>query len=130
MDKDDGHIQYSIFKILTSPVMIMGADVNHPPADDRKGTPSLAAVVGSMDCFASNYAAQVRQQISCKEIIQDLKEMTRYAFLFVCTYECMFIHTHILLYLHYYVHIYIHTDTLLSFLFFVFRIIFFFTDSN
>lgn len=63
--------------ILTSPVMIMGADVNHPPADDRKGTPSLAAVVGSMDYFASNYAAQVRQQISCKEIIQDLKEMTR-----------------------------------------------------
>nr|AGC95229.1 argonaute-3 [Penaeus monodon] len=63
--------------ILTNPVMIMGADVNHPPADDRKGTPSLAAVVGSMDCLASNYAAQVRQQLSCKEIIQDLKDMTR-----------------------------------------------------
>lgn len=58
--------------------MIMGADVNHPPADDRKGTPSLAAVVGSMDRYASSYAVQVRQQFTCKEIINDLQEMTRY----------------------------------------------------
>ncbi|XP_042876363.1 protein argonaute-3-like [Penaeus japonicus] len=63
--------------ILTNPVMIMGADVNHPPADDRKGTPSLAAVVGSMDRYASSYAVQVRQQFTCKEIINDLQEMTR-----------------------------------------------------
>lgn len=54
----------------------MGADVNHPPAHD-KVTPSLAAVVASMNKHASNYAIEVRHQKHRTEMIQDLKDMTK-----------------------------------------------------
>lgn len=56
--------------------MIMGADVNHPPAHD-KTTPSLAAVVASMDKYASSYAVEVRHQRHRTEMIQQLREMTK-----------------------------------------------------
>uniref|UniRef100_A0A0P4WKQ8 Uncharacterized protein n=1 Tax=Scylla olivacea TaxID=85551 RepID=A0A0P4WKQ8_SCYOL len=61
--------------VFNQPVMIMGADVNHPPAHD-KATPSLAAVVASIDRFASAYAVEVRHQKHRTEMIQELKEMT------------------------------------------------------
>jgi len=62
--------------VFQKPVMVMGADVNHPPAGDIS-TPSLAAVVGSYDRFASKYAVEVRHQTHRVEIIQDLRDMTR-----------------------------------------------------
>lgn len=62
--------------MFQAPVMIMGADVNHPPAGD-KITPSLAAIVASMDRYACKYAVEVRHQKHRTEIIQDLKEMTK-----------------------------------------------------
>ncbi|XP_045608306.1 protein argonaute-2 [Procambarus clarkii] len=62
--------------VFKTPVMIMGADVNHPQASD-KVTPSLAAVVASIDKFASRYAVEVRHQKHRKEMILDLKEMTK-----------------------------------------------------
>lgn len=62
--------------VFNKPVMIMGADVNHPPAHD-KATPSLAAVVASIDRHASSYAVEVRHQKHRTEMIQELKEMTK-----------------------------------------------------
>lgn len=66
----------SCLQVFLKPVMIMGADVNHPPAHD-KTTPSLAAVVASMDRNAANYAVEVRHQSHRTEMIQELKEMTK-----------------------------------------------------
>ncbi|KAG7176184.1 argonaute 2-like 2, partial [Homarus americanus] len=62
--------------VFSNPVMIMGADVNHPQASDIS-TPSLAAVVATTDKFASKYAVEVRHQKHRTEMIQDLKEMTK-----------------------------------------------------
>lgn len=62
--------------VFQKPVMVMGADVNHPRAGDIS-TPSLAAVVGSLDRFASKYAVEIRHQKHRVEMIQDLREMTR-----------------------------------------------------
>ena len=36
-------------KLLSRPVMIMGADVSHPAPETRGIKPSIAAIVGSMD---------------------------------------------------------------------------------
>ena len=56
--------------------IFMGADVTHPhPLDDV--SPSVAAVVGSVDWPAANrYAAKMRSQTHREEIIQELEEMT------------------------------------------------------
>ncbi|XP_068244713.1 protein argonaute-2-like [Palaemon carinicauda] len=62
--------------VFTTPVMIMGADVNHPQAGD-KSTPSLAAVLASVDRFASKYAVEVRHQTHRTEMIQKIREMTK-----------------------------------------------------
>ncbi|XP_064115910.1 protein argonaute-2-like [Macrobrachium nipponense] len=62
--------------VFTTPVMIMGADVNHPQAGD-KVTPSLAAVLGSLDRYASKYAVEVRHQMHRTEMIQKIREMTK-----------------------------------------------------
>ncbi|XP_068653894.1 protein argonaute 7-like [Aristolochia californica] len=57
------------------PIIFMGADVTHPhPLDDF--SPSIAAVVGSMNWPAANkYISRMRSQIHRQEIIQDLSEM-------------------------------------------------------
>lgn len=57
------------------PAIFMGADVTHPhPLDDA--SPSVAAVVGSLDWPAANrYAARMRSQAHREEIIQELEEM-------------------------------------------------------
>ncbi|XP_077217284.1 protein argonaute 7-like [Tasmannia lanceolata] len=59
------------------PVIFMGADVTHPhPLDDF--SPSIAAVVGSMNWPAANkYISRMRSQTHRQEIIQDLSEMVR-----------------------------------------------------
>jgi len=58
------------------PTIIMGADVNHPGAGNIS-KPSVAAVTGSMDRWASKHAGVCRVQSHRKEIIQDLTEMTQ-----------------------------------------------------
>lgn len=63
--------------LLDRPVMIMGADVNHPPASDRSATPSVAAVVCSLDRYACKYTSEVRHQTSRKEMIEKMQEMTK-----------------------------------------------------
>ncbi|KAJ4974636.1 hypothetical protein NE237_007810 [Protea cynaroides] len=57
------------------PAIFMGADVSHPhPLDDS--SPSIAAVVGSMNWPAANkYISRMRSQTHRQEIIQDLGEM-------------------------------------------------------
>lgn len=64
--------------ILKRPVVIFGADVTHPaPADET--SPSIAAVVASMDSHPNLYSAEVRVQKHFKkkslEGIVELKEM-------------------------------------------------------
>lgn len=57
------------------PVIFMGADVTHPhPLDDF--SPSIAAVVGSMNWPAANkYVSRMKSQTHRQEIIQDLSAM-------------------------------------------------------
>ncbi|XP_042881304.1 protein argonaute-2-like [Penaeus japonicus] len=62
--------------IMKHPFMVMGVDVNHPSVGDVR-TPSMAAVVASLDRFASKYAVEVRPQKHRNEIIQDFKAMTK-----------------------------------------------------
>ncbi|KAK3860034.1 hypothetical protein Pcinc_033884 [Petrolisthes cinctipes] len=62
--------------VFNTPVMIMGADVNHPRAHDDS-TPSLAAVLASVDRYACKYVTEVRHQHHRQEMIQDLKDMTK-----------------------------------------------------
>lgn len=58
------------------PVIIFGADVTHPSPGDMK-TPSIAAVVGSLDRYVSRYCARVRIQKIREEIIKDLANVVR-----------------------------------------------------
>ena len=62
--------------VFIKPVIIFGADVTHPSPGDMK-TPSIAAVVGSLDRYASRYCARVRIQKMREEIIQDLANVVR-----------------------------------------------------
>ncbi|KAG8185289.1 hypothetical protein JTE90_023898 [Oedothorax gibbosus] len=64
------------------PVIVIGADVNHPgPTDARNPKPSLAAVVATLNSNASRYAVTLSSQINAKEnkqveeIIRGLKDM-------------------------------------------------------
>eukprot|EP00899_Mesostigma_viride_P022769 jgi/Mesvir1/3677/Mv14966-RA.1 len=59
------------------PTMVLGADVSHATAFER-GSPSIAAVVASMDWPAcTKYRAAIRAQDGKKEIIQDLYSETK-----------------------------------------------------
>lgn len=58
------------------PVIIFGADVTHPRSDDTT-SPSIAAVVASVDLEGSRYRALHRNQKHRQEIIADLKEMAK-----------------------------------------------------
>ncbi|XP_029849129.3 protein argonaute-2 [Ixodes scapularis] len=69
--------------IFEEPVIILGADVNHP-APNRSNHPSYAALVGSLDSCPSKYHASVRIQRTSansneREIIKDLKGMVKEA---------------------------------------------------
>lgn len=69
--------------IFEEPVIILGADVNHP-APGRSNHPSYAALVGSLDSCPSKYHASVRIQRTSansneREIIKDLKGMVKEA---------------------------------------------------
>ncbi|XP_065182841.1 protein argonaute-2-like [Sycon ciliatum] len=58
------------------PIIVLGADVTHP-AVSNLSSPSIAAVVGSMDSFPMKYGTQMRVQDRRKEIITELQGMTR-----------------------------------------------------
>jgi eukaryotic translation initiation factor 2C len=65
-------------KILTRPVMIMGADVSHAAPESKGTKPSLAAVVASCDPKATKYMTEIRVQDGGQneEIIQDMENLT------------------------------------------------------
>src|SRR5690242_14072721 len=54
--------------------MILGADVFHPSKEDkRKGRPSTAAIVASMDLFATKYAGRYSMNKKLKnEVIEEI----------------------------------------------------------
>ncbi|KAF9927987.1 hypothetical protein BGZ67_007217, partial [Mortierella alpina] len=58
------------------PTILFGADVNHAGAGDMT-TPSIAAVVASLDDHAGKFATSVRLQHNRSEVIGDLQEMVR-----------------------------------------------------
>ncbi|CDO74823.1 hypothetical protein BN946_scf184353.g4 [Trametes cinnabarina] len=57
------------------PTMLVGMDVTHPGVGSVKGTPSIAAVVASVDKRMGQYPASMRLQESKKEMITDLQAM-------------------------------------------------------
>lgn len=62
--------------LLNEQVIIMGADVTHPGADQQdSGKSSIAAVVGSVDPRASQYCCEIRIQKSKQEYIEDMENM-------------------------------------------------------
>ena len=68
--------QREVAPVFTKPVIIFGADVTHPSPGDIK-TPSIAAVVGSLDRYASRYCARIRIQRNREEIIKDLANVMK-----------------------------------------------------
>ncbi|KAK5745797.1 hypothetical protein LTR17_001299 [Elasticomyces elasticus] len=65
---------------LTPDCMVLGADVTHPGNGSTKGTPSVAAVVGSMDSHFAVYSGQMRLQKGKDEPIEGMKDMTHSLF--------------------------------------------------
>ncbi|KAI0267268.1 argonaute-like protein [Gloeopeniophorella convolvens] len=65
----------SMNKLRQPPTMLVGMDVTHPGPSTVKGTPSIAAVVASLDLRFSQYPASLRIQESKKEMITDLRDM-------------------------------------------------------
>jgi hypothetical protein len=58
-----------------SPTMLVGMDVTHPGPGSAKVTPSIAAVVGSIDSNYAQYPASMEIQESKKEMITNLAAM-------------------------------------------------------
>ncbi|KAN0105642.1 Piwi domain containing protein [Russula decolorans] len=65
----------SISKLRQPPTMLVGMDVTHPGPSTVKGTPSIAAIVASVDLRFCQYPASMRIQESKKEMITDLRDM-------------------------------------------------------
>ncbi|KAJ7764554.1 argonaute-like protein [Mycena maculata] len=59
----------------TKSTMLVGIDVTHPGPGSVKGTPSIAAVVASVDSDFAQFPASMKIQESKKEMVTDLKEM-------------------------------------------------------
>ncbi|KAF9970775.1 eukaryotic translation initiation factor 2C, 2 [Actinomortierella ambigua] len=62
--------------LAAEPTIVVGADVTHPPPGDTV-RPSIAAVIGSVDRFASRHGASIRVQDHRTERLYDLKEMMK-----------------------------------------------------
>eukprot|EP00795_Rhopilema_esculentum_P001647 gene1647-16114_t len=75
-EDNTGYKLYRNPKVFGRPVIFLGADVTHP-APSETSRPSIAAVVGSLDEFATKYAARVDVQGHRKEIIANLQGMTK-----------------------------------------------------
>ncbi|KAL5520600.1 hypothetical protein ACEPAF_2601 [Sanghuangporus sanghuang] len=61
--------------LKSEPTMLIGMDVTHPGPGSLKGTPSIAAVVASVDEHYAQFPASLRIQETRKEMITCLKEM-------------------------------------------------------
>ncbi|KAJ1303895.1 hypothetical protein OPQ81_008307 [Rhizoctonia solani] len=61
--------------VRAQPTMMIGSDVTHPSPGSARGTPSIAAVVGSIDNQFGQFPASLRLQESKKEMITDLTDM-------------------------------------------------------
>ncbi|KAG8683770.1 hypothetical protein FRC11_013096 [Ceratobasidium sp. 423] len=61
--------------VRAQPTMMIGSDVTHPSPGSARGTPSIAAVVGSVDNLFGQFPASLRLQESKKEMITDLTNM-------------------------------------------------------
>lgn len=61
--------------LSSEPTMVVGMDVTHPGPGSARGTPSIAAVVASVDNHFAQYPASLEIQESRKEMITNLKEM-------------------------------------------------------
>ncbi|OJT04969.1 Protein argonaute-2 [Trametes pubescens] len=59
----------------SQPTMLVGMDVTHPGAGTVRGTPSIAAVVATIDRRMAQFPASLRLQESKKEMITDLRAM-------------------------------------------------------
>jgi hypothetical protein len=61
--------------LQTAPTMLMGIDVTHPGPGSVKGTPSIAAVVASVDRFYAQYPCSMEIQETKKEVrvIRDVR---------------------------------------------------------
>ncbi len=51
-----------------APTMLVGIDVTHPGPGSVRGTPSIAAVVASVDSFFAQFPASMQLQESKKEV--------------------------------------------------------------
>jgi len=60
-----------------NPTIVMGADVIHP-APGSEGRPSFTGVVANVDSASAKYIAQTRVQVSRREMIDDLQEMSKH----------------------------------------------------
>ncbi|EIN10450.1 argonaute-like protein [Punctularia strigosozonata HHB-11173 SS5] len=70
----------STVSVLTDPLnptIVMGADVIHP-APGSEGRPSFTSLVANVDSDTAKYIADSRVQTSRKEMIEDLKEMSKH----------------------------------------------------
>ncbi|KAH7333964.1 Piwi domain-containing protein [Rhizoctonia solani] len=61
--------------VRAQPTMMIGSDVTHPSPGSARGTPSIAAVVGSVDNQFGQFPASLRLQESKKEMITGLTDM-------------------------------------------------------
>jgi hypothetical protein len=57
--------------------MMVGIDVTHPGPGSREGTPSIAAVVASVDDSFVQFPASMRIQHSRKEVTIDMLYLTQ-----------------------------------------------------
>ncbi|KAJ7704396.1 argonaute-like protein [Mycena rosella] len=57
------------------PTMLVGIDVTHPGPGSVKGTPSIAAVVASVDKYYAQYPASMEIQETKKEMVTNLGKM-------------------------------------------------------
>ncbi|KAI6040506.1 Piwi domain-containing protein [Pisolithus marmoratus] len=65
----------SVRWLSAKPTIIVGMDVTHPGFGSAKGTPSIAAVVASVDNQYAQYPACLEIQETKKEMITKLKDM-------------------------------------------------------
>ncbi|XP_066920100.1 protein argonaute-2-like [Clytia hemisphaerica] len=63
-------------RVFKEPVLFLGADVTHPGIGDKE-SPSIAAIVGSVDPVPSKYAVCVRVQKHRQEMIEDMKNVAK-----------------------------------------------------
>ncbi|KAK7034495.1 hypothetical protein VNI00_012342 [Paramarasmius palmivorus] len=67
--------QASMAWLKEASTMLVGIDVTHPGPGSAKGTPSVAAVVASVDSYFAQYPASMELQESKKEMVTNLAKM-------------------------------------------------------